>query len=112
MEAEERQFLLTAAWLFARHGQAARARTLCAALVEENPRDGIAGAALAEFQLQGGEPDAALRTLSSARMTKTLDRVAALLEARALKAVGRESAAVRRWHRYLNAAKGKGRTWA
>ena len=35
MDPEERQFLLTAAWLFVRHGQANRARVLVEALVEE-----------------------------------------------------------------------------
>lgn len=34
MKAEECQFLLTAAWLFVRHGQPSRARALVEALVE------------------------------------------------------------------------------
>ena len=38
MTADERQFLLTAAWMFMRHGQPARARTVCEALVEEDSR--------------------------------------------------------------------------
>ena len=46
MDPEERQFLLTAAWLFVRHGQANRARVLVEALVEEDPRDGVSAAAL------------------------------------------------------------------
>ena len=39
MNAEERQFLLTAAWLFVRHGQPARARALVEALVAADQRD-------------------------------------------------------------------------
>ena len=38
MSNDERQFLLTAAWMFMRHGQPARARAVCAALVDDNPR--------------------------------------------------------------------------
>ena len=34
MPTEERQFLLTAAWLFMRHGRRDRARSVCEALVE------------------------------------------------------------------------------
>jgi len=112
MEAEERQFLLTTAWFFARHGQVARARTLCAALVEDNPRDGIAAAALASFQLDAAEPEAAMDTLSRARFPKALERAEAMLETRTLLALGRASSAQRRWQRYIDASKGKGRTWA
>lgn len=112
MEAEERQFLLTTAWFFARHGQFARARNLCAALVEENPRDGVPAAALAVFQLEAAEPEAALDTLSAARFPKTLERAEALLETRSLLALGRTAAARRRWQRYLDSTKGRTRTWA
>ena len=41
MKEEERQLMLTTAWLFARHGQGPRARVLLEAVVEENPRDGV-----------------------------------------------------------------------
>lgn len=112
MEAEERQFLLTTAWFFARHGQTDRARTLCSALVEDNAHDGIAAAALASFQLDAAEPEAAMETLSRARFPKALERAEALLETRTLIALGRAAAAQRRWQRYLDAAKGKSRTWA
>lgn len=112
MDAEERQFLLTTAWFFARHGQVDRARTLCAALVEDNARDGIAAAALAAFQLDAGDPEAAMDTLSQARFPKALERAEALLETRTLQALGRSGAARHRWQRYVNSAKGKARTWA
>ena len=42
---EDRALLMTTAWLFARHGQSARARALCEVLVEENPKDGVAAIA-------------------------------------------------------------------
>ena len=48
MSADERQVLLTAVWMFMRHGQPARARAVCEALVEEEPRDGVAAVALAD----------------------------------------------------------------
>ena len=55
MEAEERQFLLTAAWMFMRHGQRPRALAVCEALVEEDPRSGVSAAALAELLLDAGQ---------------------------------------------------------
>ena len=55
MSTEERQFLLTVMWLFMRHGQPVRARAICEAIVEENPRDGVAAAALAELLLNEGD---------------------------------------------------------
>ena len=55
MTAEERQFLLTAAWLFVRHGQPLRARALVEALTESDPHDGVSAAALAELMLAEGE---------------------------------------------------------
>ena len=51
MTPDERQFLLTAAWLFLRHGQTSRALAVCEALREDDPRDGTAAAALAEILL-------------------------------------------------------------
>ena len=60
MTAEERQFLLTAAWLFTRHGQGGRARTLMEALVEEDPHDGVSALALAERLLDEGDASRAL----------------------------------------------------
>lgn len=112
MELDERQFLLTTAWFFARHGQVARARTLCAALVEDDPRDGVSAAALAAFRLDEGDPEGALEALARARFPKALERAEAMLETRTLKELGRAGAAERRWQRYLSAAKGKDRTWA
>ena len=47
----ERQFLRTSAWMFMRHGQRRRAKSLCAALVEDDPRDGVAAAAYADAVL-------------------------------------------------------------
>ena len=45
MTNDERQFLLTATWLFMRHGQRARARAVCEALVDDDPRDGVVAVA-------------------------------------------------------------------
>ncbi len=58
--------MLTAAWLFVRHGQSDRARVLVEALVEENPRDGVSAAALAELLLARGEARQALRVIRAA----------------------------------------------
>ena len=101
MDAEDRQLMLTAAWVFARHGQGARARTLCEALVEDDPRDGVSAAALAESLIEDGESERALAVLRAASFHGTLTRPAALLETRALRLLGREAEADRRWSRYL-----------
>ena len=55
MTGEERQFLLTSAWIFMRHGRRDRARGVCEALCEANPHDGVAASALAELLLEDGE---------------------------------------------------------
>ena len=111
MESEARQFLLTTAWLFARHGQGDRARTLCEALVESDPSDGVAAAALAELMLDAGEAESALAVLRSAECPASLLRASALLEARALSALGRKAEAARRWAHYVELAKGRERKW-
>ena len=55
MSADERQFLLTAAWLFMRHGQRSRALAVCEALSEDDPRDGVVAVATARIVV--GTPD-------------------------------------------------------
>ena len=112
MEKDDRQFLLTTAWLFARHGQATRARLLCEALVEADPRDGVSAAALAELLLVERNPSRALAVIRAAVCPRDLSRVAAVLETRALLALGRKADAARRWDRYLQASKGGRRNWA
>ncbi len=112
MTADERQFLLTAAWMFMRHGQPARARAVCEALVEDDPRDGVAAAALAEMLLDGGEPRRALEILHGADMPDALAHVAAVLETRALAQLGRRAESTARWRRYLESRKGAERKWA
>lgn len=112
MTADERQFLLTAAWMFMRHGQPARARAVCAALVDENPRDGVASVALAELMLDSGDAPRAVETLRAADVPPELAHAAAFLEARALKMAGRSREAASRWSRYLESRKGTGRKWA
>ena len=111
MEADDRQLLLTAAWMFARHGQGARARVLCEALVEDDPRDGLSAAALAELLLAEGAAEQALGVLRGADFPPELDRAEALLEARALTALGKRDEATRRWQRHLAAGKGGRRQW-
>ena len=66
MTSDERQFLLTTVWLFLRHGQSARARNVCEALLEEEPRNGAAAAAMAELLLADGEARRALDVLLAA----------------------------------------------
>ena len=152
MDNDDRQFLLTAAWLFARHGQGARARTLCEALVEDDPRDGVSAVALAELRLAEGDADGrsdlyddmflrilqgveyllrivlfddragradqaalaaagALAVLRAADTPPELARAEALLEARALAALGKADEAAKRWRRHLESAKGGTRQW-
>lgn len=111
MDNDDRRLLLTAAWLFARHGQAARARTLCEALVEDDPRDGVAAVALAELRLADGDAAGARAALRAADVPPALARAAALLEARALTALGKADEAATLWRRHLAAAKGGARQW-
>ncbi len=111
MDADDRRFLLTAAWLFARHGQGTRAQTLCEALVEDDPRDGVAAVALAELRLADADAAGALDALRAAEIPSALARAAALLESRALTALGKPEEGARRWRRHLAAAKGGARTW-
>lgn len=111
MDAEIRQFLLTAAWLFARHGQDARARVLCEALVEEDPLDGVSALAFAERLIEDGENERAVSVLRTADCPPDLQRAEALLETRALTALGRKDEAARRWNRYVKSNKGNKRNW-
>ena len=111
MNAESRQFMLTAAWLFVRHGRPQRARVLMEALVEDDPRDGVSAAALAELLLSDGLGEEALHVLRMADFPPELTRAEAVLETRALAMVGRKSESQRRWKRYLESRKGAERNW-
>jgi len=111
MTADERQFLLTAAWLFMRHGQRARARSVCGALSEDDPRDGTVAVALAELLVDDGAADQAIETLRSAVVPKSLAHAEAVLETRALRLMGRVAEARSRWNRYLESRKGASRQW-
>ncbi len=111
MSNDERQFLLTAVWMFMRHGQPARARALCEALVEEDPRDGVAAAAMAELLLADGEARRALDTLLAADFPAELEHAEAVLETRALRLLGRGAEGMARWRRYLESRKGAERKW-
>ena len=111
MSADERQFLLTAAWMFMRHGQPARARTVCEALVEEDSRDGVAAVALAELMLNSGESSRALEVLRAADVPPDLAHAAAFLETRALRDGGHSREADSRWTRYIESKKGADRRW-
>ncbi len=111
MQLEDRQFLMTTVWLFMRHGQGARARNVCEALLEEDPRDGAAAAALAELLLAAGEARQALDVLRAADFPPDLEHAEAVLETRALRMLGRSSESAARWRRYLEARKGAARQW-
>lgn len=111
MDAEERQFLLTVAWLFVRHGQPKRALALMEALVEEDPRDGVSAAAFAELLLADKQAHLALRVLRAADFPPELLRVEAILETRALLLLGKKRESEQRWKRFLNARKGIARSW-
>ncbi len=111
MSADERQVLLTAVWMFMRHGQPARARAVCEALVEEEPRDGVAAVALAELMLGSGEASRAVEVLRTADVPPDLMHAAAFLETRALRDAGRGREAASRWGRYIESRKGSERRW-
>lgn len=103
--------MLTAAWLFVRHGRSERARVLVEALQEEDPRDGVSAAALAELLLASGEAERALRVIRRADFPLELARAEAILETRALEQTGRHAESERRWKRYLASKKGERRSW-
>ncbi len=111
MEEEERQFLLTTAWMFMRHGQPSRARTIFEALAEDDPRDGVAVVALAQLLLDEGEAERAVEMLRAADVPDSLAHAQAVLEARALKLAGRSREAESRWRRYIESRKGAARQW-
>ena len=111
MTPEERQFLLTVAWLFMRHGQRTRARSICEALSEDNPRDGTVAVALAELLVDDGAADDAVAVLRAADVPSSLAHAEAVLETRALRLMGRKSEAQSRWRRYLESRKGSARQW-
>ena len=111
MDEDERQFLLTAVWLFMRHGRRDRAIGVCEALCEANPRDGVASAALAELLLEEGEASRAVELLRSADFAPELLHAQAVLETRALRMAGRAPEAQSRWRRYLASRKGSERKW-
>ena len=111
MEEEERQLMLTTAWLFARHGQKPRARVLLEAVVEDEPRNGVAAAMLADLLLAEHQPAAALDAVRSAEFPPTLQRAAALLETRALRMLGRGDEADARWSRFVKSSAGANREW-
>ena len=111
MDEEERQFLLTAVWIFMRHGRRDRARAVCEALCEADPSDGVAAAAFAELLLSEGEAQRAADLLQQASLPPELAHAGAVLETRALRLSGRVADAQSRWSRYLESCKGAARQW-
>ena len=102
---------MTTAWLFMRHGQRTRALAVCEALAEDDPRDGVAAVALAELLLDEAAASRALEVLHGADIPASLAHVAAVLETRALKMLGRNVESAARWRRYLESRKGADRKW-
>ena len=111
MEEGARQFMKTVAWMFMRHGQRLRAQAICEALIEDDPRDGVSAVALAELLLDDAKADRALEVLHMADIPESLDHVAAVLETRAMRELGRDAEASSRWRRYLASRKGSARQW-
>ena len=111
MGEEERQFLLTAVWLFMRHGRRDRALGVCAALHEADPRDGVAAVAFAELLLERGDAKMAVRVLRAADVPPELFHAEAVLETRALRVLGKDSEADSRWRRHIESRKGAERKW-
>ena len=111
MTSDERQFLMTAAWMFMRHGQRSRALAVCEALLEDEPRDGVVAVALSGLLLDEGEAARALEILHVAEVPSSLAHAAAVLETRTLRTLGRDAEAADRWNRYLESRKGAARQW-
>lgn len=111
MNGEERQFLLTAVWLFMRHGRRDRAMGVCEALCEDDPRDGVSASAMAELLLEAGDSVRAMEVLRTADFPPSLAHAQAVLETRAMKLSGRRAEAESRWRRYLESRKGASRQW-
>ena len=111
MAEDERQFLLTAVWLFMRHGRRERALSVCEAVYEADPGDGVAAVALAELLLERGEAKRAVDVLRVADIPPGLVHAEAVLETRALRLSGRGAEAESRWRRYIESRKGAERKW-
>ena len=111
MTGDERQLLLTTAWIFMRHGQPSRAASLCEALVEDDPGDGVSAAAFAQLLLDYGDAKRALEVLRAGDFPPELLHAEAVLETRALVMLGRKTDATFRWRRYLESRKGSSRQW-
>ena len=94
-----------------RHGRRLRARAVCEALCEDDPRDGVASVAFAELLLDSAEATRAIDVLHGADVPDDLAHVAAVLETRALKMLGRTAESAARWRRYLESRKGGARKW-
>ena len=109
MNSDERQFLMTAAWMFMRHGQRPRALAVCEALMEEDARDGVVAVALSGLLLDEGEAARALELLRVAEVPSSLAHAAAVLETGDLRTLGRDAEATDRWNRYVEALKGVAR---
>ena len=108
---EERQFLLTAAWLFMRHGRRDRALGVCEAMHEADARDGVVAVALAELLLEDGNASRAVEILREADIPPELSHAEAVLETRGLRLSGRAAEANALWKRYVEARKGAERKW-
>ena len=111
MSEEEKGLMLTVAWLFAQHGQPRRARTILECVVEDDATNGIAAAVLAELMLDDGDAQEALQTIRAAEFPPRMKRAEAMLETRALRALGKGDEATARWRRFLKSSQGDGREW-
>ena len=89
-----------------RHGQRNRAKSVCEALSEYYPRDGVVAAALADLLLGEGDAEGAIGVLRSADMPPSLAHAE-----RALRQLGRAAEGNARWKRYLESKKGAARKW-
>ena len=111
MSDDERQFLLTVVWFFMRHGRRDRALAVCEALYEVDSHDGVAAAALAELLLERGDAKRAVEVLGQSYVPPELSHAEAVLETRALRALGKDTEADARWRRHLESRKGSNRKW-
>lgn len=111
MDEEDKQVILTAAWLFMQHGQTQKAKALCREVNEQEPSDGVCGALLAQLYLDDAEPEEALEVIRNTTFPPELERVAALLEARALKDTGHPEEGRECWQKYLEQKNGRTRRW-
>jgi len=105
MDPDNKQILMMLIWMFMQHGRADKAIVLAQAVHEADPKDALCGAVYARLLLDDVRAEEALAVIRSLEFPEDLRRMQALMEARALVALGRREEGVQVWNRYLTTRK-------